>query len=185
MMMIIQSPPIFYIHGYQSSPDGAKGALFSQTLQAIALKYRDGPPEDLIITDCLDRIKKGINSFNEVVLIGSSLGGLLASVTALNMSTVAQVFLLNPAIMPPETDIDTINSMPKRILREMYFPKLFSKKISSEIIIFRGTNDEVVSDEWVLPFAQYQEATVHFLADDHRFSKRVDDIVKIIQQYMD
>ena len=183
--MIVQSPPVFYIHGYQSSPDGTKGALFSQTLQAIALKYRDVPPEDLVIADCLDRIKKGINSFNEVVLIGSSLGGLLASVTALENSNVAQVFLLNPAIMPPGTDIDSINSMPKRILKDMYFPKLFSEKISSEIIIFRGTKDEVVSDEWVLPFAQFQEATVHFVADDHRFSKRVDDIVKIIRQYLE
>lgn len=183
--MNVQSPPIFYIHGYQSSPEGTKGALFSQTLQAIALKYRDVPPEDLVITECLERIKKAINSFNEVVLIGSSLGGLLASVTALNASNIERLFLLNPAIMPPGTDIDSINSMPKRILRDMYFPKLFSKKISSEIIIFRGTEDEVVSDEWVLPFAQFQEATVYFLSDDHRFSRRIDDIVKIIQQYLD
>ena len=176
---------IVYIHGYQSSPEGTKGVLFSRTLRAIALTYRDVPPEDLVIADCLARIKKDINSFNEVVLIGSSLGGLLASVTALENSNVRQLFLLNPAIMPPGTDIDSINSMPKRILKEMYFPKLFSKKISSEIIIFRGSKDEVVTDEWVLPFAQYQEATVHFLADDHRFSKRVDDIVKSIQQYVD
>ena len=183
--MIVQSPPIFYIHGYQSSPDGAKGALFSQTLQARALKYRDVPPEYLVINESLERIKKDINSFNEVVLIGSSLGGLLASVTALNTSNVARLFLLNPAIMPPGTDIDVINSMPKRILTDMYFPKLFSKKISSEIIIFRGTKDEVVSDEWVLPFAQFQEASVYFLSDDHRFSTRIYDIVKIIQKHLD
>ena len=119
------------------------------------------------------------------MLIGSSLGGLLASVTALENFNVAQLFLLNPAIMPPGTDIDSISSMPKRILGEMYFPELFSKKISSEIIIFRGTEDKVVSDEWVLPFAQFQEATVHFLSDDHRFQRRLDEVVKSIQNYLD
>ena len=74
----------------------------------------------------------------------------------------------------------TINSMPKRILRDMIYPELFSQKLNADVVIFRGTEDKVVRDEWVLDFARFQEAVVHFIRDDHRFSNKLDEIVQSI-----
>ena len=74
---------LYYIHGYQSSPDGNKGTLFREKLNAKAIKYRDCEPEDLIISDCLKRISEEISNDKDVVLIGSSLGGFLAALTAI------------------------------------------------------------------------------------------------------
>ena len=51
---------LYYIHGYQSNPDSAKGTLFKEKLDAKAIQYRDCKPEDIVISDCLKRIANEI-----------------------------------------------------------------------------------------------------------------------------
>lgn len=177
---------LYYIHGYQSSPQGEKAKLLEQTLHAIPITYREGRPEDLVISRCLQCIANTLAKDVPVVLIGSSLGGFLAASTALNHQNVIQLILLNPAIIPPEIDLSTIEGMPQRILWEMRDPRLFEQKIKAKITILRGTHDDVVPDEWVVRFAQAQDATIEIFNDDHRFSKNLhrlpDIILKLIQQ---
>ena len=176
---------LYYIHGYESSPDGTKGTLFKEKLGAIPIKYRDCKPEEIIISECLNRIFDQIKQDNEVILIGSSLGGFLAAKTALLNENVKQIILLNPAILPPWVDINKIDGMPLRILQEVYDKKLLEEKISASVDIFAGTEDEIVPTEWVLEFAKAQEATVKFLHDDHRFSKHVKQFPKLISNLID
>ena len=76
-----------------------------RTLGAIPIAYRDCSPENLVISRCLYRISEVIKNDDQVVLIGSSLGGYLAASTALTHLTVKQLILLNPAIIPPEIDL--------------------------------------------------------------------------------
>lgn len=162
---------LYYIHGYLSSPSSQKGTVFKEKLNAIAIKYRDCEPEDLVISDCLKRIADVIKEDNDVVLIGSSLGGFLAASTAVDNTNVKKLILLNPAIIPPGTDLDQHEGLSRRILEEMLDKRLFEDKIKAEIIIIRATEDDLVPDSWVLEFARAQEATIMFLHDDHRFSK--------------
>jgi len=176
---------LYYIHGYESSPDGTKGALFKEKLGAIPIKYRDCKPEEIIISECLNRIFDQIKQDNKVILIGSSLGGFLAAKTAILNENVKQIILLNPAILPPSVDINKIDGMPLRILQEAYDKKLLEEKISASVDIFAGTEDEIVPTEWVLEFAKAQEATVKFLHDDHRFSKHVEQFPKLISDLID
>lgn len=176
---------LYYIHGYESSPDGTKGTLFKEKLGAIPIKYRDCKPEDIIISECLNRIFNQIKQDNKVILIGSSLGGFLAAKTALLNKNVKQIILLNPAIIPPWVDINKIEGMPLRILQEVYDKKLLEEKISASVNIFAGTEDEIVPTEWVLEFAKAQEATVKFLHDDHRFSKHVEQFPNLISDLID
>ena len=107
---------LYYLHGYQSSPTGEKATMFKETLGAIPIAYRNDSPENLVISRCLYRISEVLKNDGHVVLIGSSLGGLLAASTALTHPTVKQLILLNPAIIPPEIDLHTIEGMPLRIL---------------------------------------------------------------------
>ena len=165
-----QHGKLFYIHGYESSPESNKGVIFKEKLDAIAINYRDCDPEDLIISDCLNRISDVIKNDKNVVLIGSSLGGFLAVETALTSSNVKKLILLNPVIIPPSTDLDKHKDMPRRILEDMKDKRLFKNRLKADITIFRGTEDELIPDDWVLEFAKVQEATVIFLHDDHRFS---------------
>ncbi len=176
---------LYYIHGYESSPRSAKGTLFAQTLQARAIQYRECKPEDIIISECLDNIKKAVGNDQDIALIGSSLGGFLAAKTAHENPHVRHLILLNPAIIPPSVDITTIQGMPKTILREMKDYHLFEEKLDADIFILVGTEDDVVPSYWVLEFAMAQEATVKFLQDDHRFTNYLDDLPTMIRVYLE
>ena len=175
---------LYYIHGYQSSPDSRKGILFTQELNAKAIHYRDGKPEDLVIKDCLKRIAEVIKNDEKVTLIGSSLGGYLAASTALAHENVRRIILLNPAIPPPSLDVTTVQGISHRILKEMINPQLFQQRINADIMILRGTKDIDVPDSWVLEFAMAQEAMIQFLHDDHRFSKLLEKLPKTIKQML-
>lgn len=174
---------LYYIHGYLSSPDGTKGQLFEKELNAIPIKYRDVEPEDLVISDCLDRIKEVIGDDSEPVLIGSSLGGLLAAKTAL-YNDIKSLILLNPAIIPTDIDMSTLSGMPPRIFEEMFDTNLYSSKIDSNITIFVGTNDTVVPNDWSIKFAKVQEATIHFYKDDHQFSNYINRLPELIRKLL-
>jgi predicted esterase YcpF (UPF0227 family) len=171
---------LYFIHGYESSPQGEKAKLLEQTLHATPITYRECPPEDLVISQCLERIANTITNDHQVTLIGSSLGGFLAASTALDHQNVTQIILLNPAIIPPESDLSLIEGMPQRILREMRDPRLFEQKIKAKITILRGTNDDIIPDEWIVRFAQAQNATVELYNDDHRFSKNLQRLPEIV-----
>lgn len=175
---------LYYLHGYQSSPTGEKATIFKETLGAIPIAYRDETPENLVISRCLYRISEVLKNDHNVVLIGSSLGGLLAASTALTHPTVKQLILLNPAIIPPQIDLHTIDGMPLRILEEMKDPRLFEQKIPATIIILRGIQDDLVPDEWILSFAKAQQATIQLFNDDHRFSKNLQKLPLIISELL-
>ena len=175
----------YYIHGYMSEPNSTKGTLFKNKLNVKPIKYRDCKPEELVISDCLNRIKKEIKDDNSPMLIGSSLGGFLAAKTAQINDNVKQLVLLNPAIIPASYDISKIKDMPQSILFDMQDASLFDKKIKANIFILIGTTDDVVPNSWVLEFAKTQEAKVMFLHDDHSFSNKIDQLPSIIAREID
>ena len=173
---------LYYIHGYLSSPNSTKGTLLKKTLNAHPIKYRDCQPEELLISDCLNQISNVIKNDHEVTLIGSSLGGLLAVKTAQKNQNVKKLILLNPAIIPPDTDLNTISDMPQSILQDMIDKNLFEKKLPQETHILVGTEDDLLPIQWVLSFAQKQEATIKFLHDDHSLSKNIKQLPKLIKK---
>lgn len=173
---------IYFIHGYESSPEGAKGSIFKEKLAAIPIKYRDCKPEEIVISDCLNNIYDAIRGVSKVILIGSSLGGFLSAKVALEKDNIEKIILLNPAIIPPWIDISKLSGMPLRILREMQDEKLFLNKIKSKIFIFVGINDEIIPTKWILNFAMFQESTVRFLNDDHRFLKNISNLPNFINE---
>ncbi|MEF8848280.1 MAG: YqiA/YcfP family alpha/beta fold hydrolase [Candidatus Thermoplasmatota archaeon] len=175
----------YYIHGYLSSPESTKGSMLNEKIGVKPVKYRDCKPEDLVVKDCVKRIIEGIEDDNHAVLIGSSLGGLLAAKTAyLKPQNIDLMILLNPAIIPPDFDISSITDMPHRILKDMQDERLFEKKINIPIYIIRGTEDKVVPDEWIYRYAKKQEATVKFIHDDHRISKNISELPIMIKQIL-
>lgn len=173
---------LYYIHGYQSSPNSAKAKLFREKLNVQAIEYHHGKPEELVISDCLKRIAEEIKEDRQAVLIGSSLGGFLAAETALENSFIKSLVLLNPLLIPPSQDLNKIKDIPARILHEVKDDRLFMDKIRSETTILMATDDELLPPNWILEFAIAQEATVRFLHDDHRFTHHLDTLPSIIRK---
>ena len=167
-----------------SEPSSTKGTLFENKLNAKAIKYRDCEPEDLVISDCLLKIKREIEKDKYAILIGSSLGGFLAAKTALDNKNVQQIILLNPAIIPPSVDISKLQGMPQRILSDMQDKSLFNNKISCGIVILIGLNDDLVPLRWPLEFALSQDTTIKFFDDDHSFTKNMNQLPKIIDKLL-
>jgi predicted esterase YcpF (UPF0227 family) len=175
---------LYYIHGYLSSPESTKGTLLKEKLNAIPINYRDCEPENIMISDCVDRIQNAIQNDAKPTLIGSSLGGLLAVKTANINKEIKHLILLNPAIIPSKVDIRLIQDMPQRILKEMQDKSLFKTKINSKIDILAATMDETVPTDWVIEFAKKQEAFVKFLHDDHSFTKNMQKLPNIINSFI-
>jgi predicted esterase YcpF (UPF0227 family) len=167
-----------------SAPNSTKGTLFKKELNAKPIRYRDCEPEDLVISDCLAEIKKEIENDENALLIGSSLGGFLAAKTAQDNSNVKKIILLNPAIIPQSVDISKINGMPQSILSDIQDENLFKDKISSEIYILIGLQDDVVPKKWALEFAMAQNCTVKYFEDDHSFSKNLKNLPQIIDKIL-
>jgi predicted esterase YcpF (UPF0227 family) len=171
---------LYYIHGYLSEPNSTKGTLFKEKLNAKPLKYRDCEAEDLVISDCVDRINKDIENDENAILIGSSLGGLLAAKTALDNPNVKHIILLNPAIIPLSVDISKIQGMPHRILVDMQDARFFNEKMKTDITILAGTMDDLVPSDWILDFAKSQGIKVNFYEDDHSFTYNLNQLPDII-----
>jgi len=176
---------LYYIHGYLSNPESTKGLLLKDKLNVKLIKYRDCKPEDLIIDECINCINDEIKNDRKVVLIGSSMGGFLAAKTALMNKNVKKLILLNPAIIPPKVDINSIQGIPKRILIDMKDNLLFECKLGAEIYILLGTEDDVIPPYWGIEFARVQEANIKFYHDDHRFFKNINNLPDIITNIID
>ena len=175
---------LYYIHGYLSEPNSTKGTLLKEKLNVKPIKYRNCLPQELIISDCVERIKKEIQNDTKAVLIGSSLGGLLAAKTALESKNVKTLILLNPAIIPISEDITKIKDMPQRILKEMKDERLFKEKIPADIYILVGKKDIVVPNYWPVEFAKAQNADIHFFNDDHSFTYNLKHLTTIISEIL-
>jgi alpha/beta superfamily hydrolase len=63
-------------------------------------------------------------------------------------------------------------------------PRLFEQRIPAAITILRGTQDDLVPDEWILGFAKAQQATIQLYNDDHRFSKNLQKLPVIISKLL-
>jgi predicted esterase YcpF (UPF0227 family) len=174
----------YYIHGYLSEPNSTKGMLLKEKLEVKPIKYRDCQPEELVIADCVKQIINNIKNDPKVVLIGSSLGGLLAAKTANISKNVKTLILLNPAIIPPNIDISKIQGIPQSILKDMQDERLFNEKIISDIYVLVGIYDYIVPNNWAEEFAKAQDAIIKFYDDDHSFTQNINNLPSIISNIL-
>jgi len=95
-------PRLIYLHGFASGPKSKKAALFQRHFEArgLDLEVPDlNPPHfrDLTVGRMVEKVETLFDSRLPVALIGSSLGGYLASYVASRHSNVAALVLLAPA----------------------------------------------------------------------------------------
>ncbi|MCD6541983.1 MAG: alpha/beta fold hydrolase [Thermoplasmata archaeon] len=172
---------LYYIHGYASGPNSAKGILFKEKLGAIPVKYMDSDEVD--VNRCVENIKNAIKNDTRVILIGSSFGGFLSAKIALENRNVRSIVLLNPAVVPPDATVSD-PSIPDKVVRDIQNSGLFEKKIPCDVYIVMSTRDELIPQEWVLKFAMFQEAIVKFIEDDHRISRNISLLPDIISTFL-
>jgi uncharacterized protein len=94
----------FYLHGFASGPSSAKAKLFSEKLaelgaQVLVPDLNQPRFEEMTISSQLhviDSAALSLNSTTELVIVGSSMGGLLATIYAQKSARVRALILLAP-----------------------------------------------------------------------------------------
>jgi predicted esterase YcpF (UPF0227 family) len=152
---------VYFSHGKESGPDGQK----IQMLKGIALKNGlntnsvdytqiDNPDER---AEKLFKILKKEREENDVVLVGSSMGGYVSLVVAEEV-THSGIFLMAPAVFLSGYKVQEF------------------KGTYQNLEIIHGWEDEAVPVENVLKFAQSQKCLLHLVPDEHRLINSLDTV---------
>lgn len=90
-----------YLHGFASGPTSKKASYFNEKLTARGITAKipdlnDPSFRDLTISRQIDQVETLIDDCASNVLIGSSMGGLVATLCAMRFSTVKALILMAP-----------------------------------------------------------------------------------------
>jgi predicted esterase len=149
MKTIIENPTIF-IHGQESSSRGTKGLFFRDLFPKMIIPDFLGD-----ISTRMSKLREILLNKKEIIMIGSSLGGLMAAIYAFeNQDRIKKLILLAPALNHPE------------------FTPYLSEKLTLPVNIFHGKDDELISPKPIQAIAKkvFINLTFTMLDDDHRLS---------------
>jgi len=160
-------PTIVFSHGQESGPSGNKIRSMSGMAKTLgcgvcSIDYRG-------IADPAARVAKLIEACSRVdgsiILVGSSMGGYVATVAA-SAVVVRGLFVLAPAYyLPGYEDLTPV-----------------APDLPFEIV--HGWHDNVVPAQNSIRFAGKCCATLHLLDDDHRLTRSIDDISDYLMRFI-
>ena len=145
-----------FLHGLESSNQGTKGRFFQERYPDMIVPNFTGP-----LAERMEKLKGILTSERGIILVGSSFGGLMAAIFAIeNESQVDRLILLAPAI-------NLLSSMDYK-----------DKNISVPTWIFHGKSDAVIPLSQVEAMAHklFSQLSFHVVDDDHFLHKTFKDL---------
>jgi len=136
-----------FIHGLESSGSGTKGSFFSKKYSGMSTEDFKGSLEER-----MDKLEKLLADKSDLILVGSSYGGLMAALYTCNHpDRVKKLILLAPALDLPD------------------FDNCLNKSIDVPAELFHGRGDDVVDPAPVKEKARkvFGNLTYHLVDDDH------------------
>jgi pimeloyl-ACP methyl ester carboxylesterase len=136
-----------FIHGLDSSSRGTKGTFFRQSYPQLLMTDYRGPLEER-----MTRLEGQLAGLEDLVLVGSSYGGLMATLFACKHETrVSRLILLAPALA----------HAPEQAFCRM--------PLAVPTTIYHGRHDDVVLPDETRRIAArlFGHLTFHLVDDDH------------------
>jgi pimeloyl-ACP methyl ester carboxylesterase len=136
-----------FIHGLESDNKGVKSIFFREHYPDMIIPHFVGE-----LSERMKRLEEVLSGHTDIRLVGSSFGGLMASIfTMQNEPRVDRLILLAPAI-------NFMESSDYRL-----------REISTPVLIYHGTRDDVIPVEAVEPIAKkyFLNLTFNKVDDDH------------------
>ena len=136
-----------FIHGLDSSSRAAKGAFFRERYPRMIVEDFVGTFEERMA-----KLETLLADKDDLTLVGSSLGGLMAAVySCRHREKIARLILLAPAL----------NHLPPAMCRDL--------KLDFPVVIYQGNRDNVVPPGPVHDMALniFTNLTYHLVEDDH------------------
>ena len=160
-------PAVYFSHGQESGPWGTKIQSMAATVEKLGCRAES--VDDRGIADPTERVKKLIETCAGVteplVLVGSSMGGHVATAAAAEVGAIG-VFVLAPAYYIP--GYETLTPPPPDM----------------PVVIVHGWNDDVVPVDNSIRFARQCNASLHILDGDHRLTALIDDINALLTRFI-
>ena len=157
---------VYFSHGKESGPWGSK----IKRLAASATHYGyDVESIDYTSISSPDlRVEKLIGSVlhdDEIILVGSSMGGYVSLVAASQLNAKA-IFLLAPALyMAGYSQQNYATSCPS-------------------IEVIHGWSDDVIPVEHSIKFARENNCTLHLIDGDHRLNSSIEVVSDIFESFL-
>lgn len=158
---------VVFSHGQESGPWGSKITAMAAVArelgwQATSIDYQGMADPG----DRTDKLVDACRSFDApLVLVGSSMGGHVATAAASTVSA-AGLFVLAPAYFMP--GFESLTPLPPSI----------------PIEIVHGWHDDVVPVENSIRFAKSASATLHLLDGDHRLTANIAAINALLGEFL-
>ena len=165
---------VVFSHGKESGPLGNKIQRLMTVAEELGLKtisidYLECASADERVALLHEHLNKLDIPLNQVVLVGSSMGGYVSMVVA-NEQPVAGLFLMAPALWMTAEEY-TVQS---------YAPK------TPHIEITHGLLDDTVPYENSIRFAKEHDGTIlHLVPDDHRLKASHDFLAYQFQRFLE
>jgi pimeloyl-ACP methyl ester carboxylesterase len=140
-----------FIHGLESSSKGTKALFFKKRYPEMIVSDFEGD-----LNERMKTLNTLLGARQDIVLIGSSFGGLMAALFSLkHPARIRKLILLAPALC----------------FKEYQLPD--SEIIDVPVIIYHGDKDDVVPLEPVREIANkvFSNLTLHVVDDDHLLHK--------------
>ncbi len=142
---------LVFIHGLESTSQGTKGQFFRKNFPQMIVEDYFGD-----FNERMQKLAGLIDGKDNLILVGSSYGGLMAAQYALqNENRVQKMILLTPALMLPE------------------FTPGAGQQLNIPVTIYHGTEDDVVDPYLVKSIAEkvFRQLEHHMVSDDHSLTK--------------
>lgn len=142
---------IIFLHGLESSSKGAKAAFLRDLFPDMKIPDFTGS-----LSSRMAFLHNMLSGEKNIILIGSSFGGLMATIFAMqHPDAVARIVLLAPALNFPE------------------FSRCELKRLDIPTWMIIGKEDTVTPPETVVPLARNIFTTLHCeeVEDDHMLAK--------------
>ena len=140
-----------FVHGLLGHSQGTKATFLRERYPDMIIEDYRGTLEER-----MDKLNRVLAGYDSIVVVGSSLGGLMATMFALeNQERVKKLILLAPALAT-----------------EAFMPSL-EGSTDTPVIIYHGKDDDVVPlrPVWDIAHRVFNNLTFNTVDDDHVLSK--------------
>jgi predicted esterase len=160
-------PTIVFSHGQESGPWGSKIRAMSEMAKGLGCEIDSIDYQGM--ADPTERVAKLIKACqrirSDIILVGSSMGGHVATAAATPVAAVG-LFVLAPAFyMPGYEELTPV-----------------APQIPTEIV--HGWSDDVVPPENSIRYAGQCAATLHMLDSDHRLTNKIAEINFFLERFI-
>lgn len=158
---------VVFSHGQESGPWGTKIRAMAELVKGMG--YTADSIDYQGIADPTERVEKCVRECagldDEVILVGSSMGGHVATAAAEPIGAIG-LFVLAPAFYMEG------------------FEGLTPEPPSMPMTIVHGWHDDIVPVENSIRFARACSATLHLLDGDHRLTANIDEINVFLKYFV-